>query len=439
MIKMDLRLKIRDDVVRDIVILTIPKRLQQISSLLKCLSDIDENKYRLILVCNTKEDEKAKRFVKKIEPLIKSIFSDYDLVFNPERSIVSGRNKGLIRSIGNIRHGTRVTYMIDDDVIISNPKAVFNLLEGGLQHAAFVGYPCFNISKIPLKKQIREANKLVDAIERKKDFLKFTGYLEIEKPRRYTPFRGRKYENNYVLYGHVHGNLTLHFTRVLEKLHNEYGEEGLFSQSRTWYGENTEFNYRLQRHGFMGGYILHCRNKIEHIYNSKKWGLLFHNHLNVKDSPTRTLMNRNENMLRSYIYLSMESGTIPMDIPEEEFIDRFVDLLNSDYRFLRRSVQEFAKLLQVRYSTSMYLLGTTLLTNKEFEEQRRRKIKKIVHEVYKKDEIKQFIQKRKIEYETAPFKFLPYEQMTVKSFNAFLRYQHGQLKTIREEIFEFQK
>lgn len=436
---MDLKLKIRDDVIRDIVILTIPTRMVQINSLLKCLEGIDKSKYRLILVCNTKEDERAKKFVKKIKPLIEGIFVDYDVIFNPEKTIASGRNKGLIKSIENIRKGTRVTYMIDDDILIYNHKAIFDLLETGLQHAAFVGYPSFSISKILQKKKIKDANKLVGAIINKKDFSKFTGYLEIEKPRKYTPFKGQKYERDFVLYGHVHGNLTLHFTRVLEKLYNDYGEEGLFSTSRAWYGENTEFNYRLQRHGFIGGYIFNSRNKMEHVYNAKKWGLLFHNHLNVNDSPTRNLSNRNENMLRSYIYLCMESGTIPMDVSEEEFVDKFVDLLNSDYRFLKISVREFARLLQVRYSTSNYLIGTATMTNNDFEKQRRQKIKKIVHEVYTKPEIKQAIQKRKIEYETAPFKLLPFEQMTTKSFSAFLRYQHEQLKPLREEIFEFQK
>lgn len=433
-----LKLKLKEGVKRDIVVLTIPSREKQIGTFLTCLSDLDKKKYNIILVCNTEKNQESEAFVKKVFKKYNKGGLHYQVVYNPEKTLPSGRNAGLMRSIQNIVKGTRLTYILDDDVVLYKPKELFDFLEQGLQYAAFVGYPTFEVSRLPKTKRVAEANALVDAIMAKKELAaKLFSFLEVEKPRRYTPFRGQKYENAYVLYGHVHGNLQLHFTRVLEKLHKEHSGNGIFSQTRDWYGEFTELNYRLQRHGLIGGFLFRSPNKMEHLYKSNDWGLVFHNDVRVVDSPTRTMRKRNENMLRAYIYLTIESGTIPLDIPKEEFLNSFLRLLDSDFRFLQPNIQEFAKLLQVRYSTQIYLFGTRSMSNEKFERLRKKVIKKILDEIYSTKEIKESLLKRKIEYETTPFKLAPFEKFTKKSFNEFLRYQNEQLKSFRDEIYDY--
>ncbi|MBW2980170.1 hypothetical protein KY360_02015 [Candidatus Woesearchaeota archaeon] len=433
-----LKLKIKEGIKRDIVVLTIPTREKQIGTFLTCLSDLDRNKYNIILVCNTEHNEESEAFVKKVFKKYNKGKLPYQVVYNSGRTIPSGRNAGLVRSIQNVVKGTRLTYLIDDDIAIYKPKELFDFLEQGLQYAAFVGYPTFEVSMLSKTKRQVEANNLVDTVIAKKELAaKLLNFLEVEKPRRYTPFRGEKYENAYVLYGHVHGNLQLHFTRVLEKLQKEHNGSGIFNPTRGWYGEFTELNYRLQRYGLIGGFLFKSPNKMEHLYNANDWGLIFHNDVRVAESPTRTMRKRNENMLRAYIYLAIESDTIPFDIPKEEFLERFLSLLNSDFRFLKPSVQEFAKLLQVRYSTQSYLFGTRSMSNEWFERQRKKVIQKILYEIYSDKDIKESLLKRKIEYETTPFKLAPFQKFTKKSFNEFLRYQNEQLKKFREEIYDY--
>ncbi|MBW2983769.1 hypothetical protein KY361_01495 [Candidatus Woesearchaeota archaeon] len=433
-----LKLKIKEGVKRDIIVLTIPSRERQIGTFLTCLGDLDRKKYNIILVCNTEKNQESESFVKKVFEKYNLGSLPYQVVYNPEKTIPSGRNVGLMRSIQNIVKGTRLTYMIDDDIVIYKPKELFDFLEQGLQYAAFVGYPTFEVSRLPKTKRLAEANALVDTIVAKKELAaKLFNFLEVEKPRRYTPFRGEKYENAYVLYGHVHGNLQLHFTKVLEKLQKEHPGNGIFNQTRGWYGEHTELNYRLQRYGLIGGFLCRSPNKMEHLYNANEWGLIFHNDIKVAESPTRTMRRRNENMLRAYIYLAIESDALPFDMPKEEFLKHFLDLLNSDFRFLEPRIQEFAKLLQVRYSTQGYLFGTKSMSNERFERQRKKVIQKILNEIYSDKEIKESLLKRKIEYETTPFKLAPFQKFTKKGFNEFLRYQNEQLKKFREEIYDY--
>ena len=61
-----LRLKIKKGVKADIVVLTIPSREKQIGTFLRCLSDLDKEKYNIILVCNTVKDNESRAFVKKV-------------------------------------------------------------------------------------------------------------------------------------------------------------------------------------------------------------------------------------------------------------------------------------------------------------------------------------------------------------------------------------
>ncbi len=112
-------------------------------------------------------------------------------------------------------------------------------------------------------------------------------------------------------------------------------------------------------------------------------------------------------------------------------------MLDSDFRFLKPSIQEFAKLLQVRYSTQTYLFGTRSMSNEQFERKRKKVIRKILDEIFSDKQIKEGLLKRKIEYETAPFKLAPFEKFTKKSFNEFLRYQNEMLKPFRGEIYEY--
>jgi hypothetical protein len=127
---------------------------------------------------------------------------------------------------------------------------------------------------------------------------------------------------------------------------------------------------------------------------------------------------------------------ISLDIPKEEFLNQFIDLLNSDFRFLKGSIQEFTKLLQLRYSTQEYLFGTKNMSNARFERARKGLIRKVLDEVYSVKEIKESLLRRKIQYETAPFNLAPFQQMTPKGFREFLRYQNEVLKPYREEIYE---
>lgn len=142
-------------------------------------------------------------------------------------------------------------------------------------------------------------------------------------------------------------------------------------------------------------------------------------------------------MLKAYIYLAIESNTIPLDIPKEEFLNRFLELINSDFRFLKPSIQEFARLLQIRYSTESYLFGTKSMSNEQFERHRKYVIRKILEGIYSNKELKESLLKKKIEYETAPFKLAPFEKLTKKSFSEFLRYQNDLLKPFREEIYKY--
>ncbi len=435
-----LKLKIKEGVKADIIVLTIPSREKQIGAFLTCLSDLDKNKYSIILVCNTEQNKESITFVKKIFEKYNKGNLSYQVVYNPKKTLPTGRNVGIKRSIENIYRGTRLTYIIDDDIVIYKPKEIFNFLEQGLQYAAFVGYPTFQIRHLPKSKRLAETDKLVNSIMSKKELnASLFNFLEVEKPRRYTPFTGQKYENAYVLYGHVHGNLQLHFTKVLEKLIKERGGNGngIFNPNRCWYGEFTELNYRFQRYGLIGGFLFRSPSKMEHLYKSNNLGLVFHNDVNVAQSPTRTMRNRNEDMLKAYIYLAIESNTIPLDIPKEEFLNRFLELINSDFRFLKPSIQEFARLLQIRYSTESYLFGTKSMSNEQFERHRKYVIRKILEGIYSNKELKESLLKKKIEYETAPFKLAPFEKLTKKSFSEFLRYQNDLLKPFREEIYKY--
>ena len=45
--------------------------------------------------------------------------------------------------------------------------------------------------------------------------------------------------------------------------------------------------------------------------------------------------------------------------------------------------------------------------------------------------------KKKIEYETAPFKLAPFEKLTKRGFGELLRYQNDMLKSFREEIYDY--
>ncbi|UCH12712.1 MAG: hypothetical protein JSW18_01840, partial [Candidatus Omnitrophota bacterium] len=273
-----LKLKIKKGVKRDIVVLTIPSREKQIGTFLECMGDLDKNKYNIILVCNTERNKESEAFVKKVFKKYNKGQLPYQVVYNPEKTLPSGRNAGIARSIRNIARGTRLTYVIDDDIVIYKTKGLFDFIEQGLQYTAFAGYPTFEVSRLPKTRRLAEATNLVDALMSKKELpAKLFNFLEVEKPRRYTPFRGQKYENAYVLYGHVHGNLQLHFTRVLEKLQKEHPGDGIFNQTRGWYGEFTELNYRLQRYGLIGGFLFRSPNKMEHLYKASDWGLVFHN------------------------------------------------------------------------------------------------------------------------------------------------------------------
>lgn len=433
-----LKLKIREDVKADIIVLTIPSREKQIGTFLTCLSGLNKDKYNLIIVCNTEQNQDSEDFAKKVLEKYNQGNFPCQIVYNPKKTLPTGRNAGINCSIQNIAKGVRLTYILDDDIVICNPKEIFDFLEQGLQYSAFVGYPTFEvITKLPKKKRLEESNNLINAATAKQPLdTKSLDFLEIEKPRRYTPFKGQKYENAYVLYGHVHGNLQLHFTRVLEKLQKEYGGNEIFNSNRCWYGEFTELNYYMQRYGFIGGFLFRSPNKMEHLRKANSWGLIFHNDIQTAQSPTRTLRNRNENMLRAYVYLAIESNTVQLDMPKEEFLEHFLRLLNSDFRFLKPSIQEFAKLLQIRYSTQDYLFGTGSMSNEQFERKRKNMIQKILDEVYSNKELKESLLKKKVEYETAPFKLAPFEQLSAKSFGEFLRYQNETLKPFREEIYD---
>ena len=77
------------------------------------------------------------------------------------------------------------------------------------------------------------------------------------------------------------------------------------------------------------------------------------------------------------------------------------------------------------------------MSNEKFERLRKKVIKKILDEIYTNKETKESLLKRKIEYETAPFKLAPFEKLIKKSFNEFLRYQNELLKPFREEIYDY--
>ena len=436
-----LRLKIKKGVKADIVVLTIPSREKQIGTFLRCLSDLDKEKYNIILVCNTVKDNESRAFVKKVFKKYNQGRLPYQVIYNDEKTLPTGRHKGIARSIKNISKGTRLTYIADDDIVIHKPKLILDFLKQGLQYAAFVGYPTFEIIKLPKIKRMAEADSLVKAIISKNELSnKSISFLEIEKPRRYTPFTGHKYENAYVLYGHVHGNLQLHFTKVFEKMGKEHGGNGgngIFNPTRSWYGEFTELNYRFHRYGYVGGFLFRSPNKMEHLYKANNWGLVFHNDVEVAQSPTKTMRNRNEDMLRAYIYLTIESNTISLDLSKEEFLSRFLRLITSDFRFLKTNIQEFAKLLQVRYSTEDYLFGTRSMSNEQFERKRKSIIRKILNDIYSNKGLREALLKKKIEYETAPFKLAPFEKLTKRGFGELLRYQNDLLKSFREEIYDY--
>jgi hypothetical protein len=177
---------------------------------------------------------------------------------------------------------------------------------------------------------------------------------------------------------------------------------------------------------------------MEHLHKASDWGLVFHNDTSVSESPTRTMRNRNENMLRSYIYLAIESNTVSLDRPKEDFLERFLKIINSDFRFLKPVTQEFAKLLQIRYSSQDYLFGTRSMSNELFERKRKKIITKVLNDIYSNKELKDSLLRKKIEYETAPFKLEPFEQMSKRSFNELLRYQNEMLKPFREEIYDYE-
>jgi|TARA_B100001964_G_scaffold245721_1_gene335157 hypothetical protein len=435
-----LKLKIKKGVKADIVVMSIPSREKQIGAFLQCLRDLDKLKYNIILVCNTEKNKESRAFVKKIFKKYNKGKLPHQVVYNPQKTLPTGRNAGIARSIQNASKGTRLTYIMDDDVVIYKPTQILDFIEQGLQYASFVGYPTFEVAMLSKTQRVAEANTLSNAIKSKKELSsKFFNFLEIEKPRRYTPFRGRKYENAYVLYGHVHGNLQLHFTRVLEKMKKEHGGgNGIFNSNRQWYGEFTELNYRFQRYGLIGGFLFRSPSKMEHLHKASDWGLVFHNDTSVSESPTRTMRNRNENMLRSYIYLAIESNTVSLDRPKEDFLERFLKIINSDFRFLKPVTQEFAKLLQIRYSSQDYLFGTRSMSNELFERKRKKIITKVLNDIYSNKELKDSLLRKKIEYETAPFKLEPFEQMSKRSFNELLRYQNEMLKPFREEIYDYE-
>ena len=430
-----LQLNLKENIKADLVFLTIPSREQQVLQLLSSLSSLNPKKYNLVFVCNTEKNKDAEEFTQRV---IKNsnLKLKTQIIYNSEKTIPTGRNKGLLKSISNMKKGTRLTYIIDDDILIHKPEKLFSFLEQGLQYTAFVSYPSFHVSGLSKTKSRQELNKIIKEIQEgnlEKDCLE---YMSLEKPRNYTPFKGQKYEIARVLYGHVHGNLLLFLTKTLEEIKNNFDEEHILDPLREWYGEWTELNYRLQRFGLIGGYFYRSSNNRDHLDNANEWGLIIHNNLEVSDSPTRTMATRNTNMLKSYIYLAIESNIVPLDIPQEELMDRFIKLLDCDYRFLKKDRRELAKLLQLRYSTKKYLFGKENISHNQFIKRRKKIILNILKEIFTNKELHSVLVKKKMNYENAPFNLAPFEQLSTFKFDEVLRHQNDLLKPFREDVFK---
>ena len=114
-----LKLKIKRGVKADIVVLTIPSREKQIGAFLRCLSDLDKSRYNIILVCNTEKNKESRTFIKNVLKKYNKGKLPYQIVYNPKKTLPTGRHKGIMRSIQNISTGTRLTYIVDDDILIA--------------------------------------------------------------------------------------------------------------------------------------------------------------------------------------------------------------------------------------------------------------------------------------------------------------------------------